>query len=107
MNIEKIAAGILVECGYAMYSKDMGKFLWWERGTMLSYDNWSELCEPFSDTLSGRRQLDAIEDWICANHMTMYIGDSASHVPSNSNYHQWRMDRVRWCLEQLEGVNND
>jgi len=100
MNIEKIAAGILVEAGYASSWYSLGHH--WLRFKGSGKEHAS--VNPFTDTLSGRRQLDAIEDWICANHMTMYIGDSAGHVPPNSNYHQWRMDRIKYCLEQLEGV---
>jgi len=66
-----------------------------------------EDCNPFADTLEGRKQADALEDWL----YNKFVGDkliwdeSASAVITNhSNKRQWRLDRIDWCLSHYEGV---
>ena len=74
MNILQKAAEILVECGYSAPYKDMSYTK--NDGTKhINYQLYTpnkefpdeivmaETCEPFSDTLEGRRQLEVLFDY--------------------------------------------
>ena len=65
----------------------------------------SQKVEPFKDTLEGRRQADAIEDWLMLKEYLLYQnGYKEADFPSKkdgSYWHQFRLNRIKWCLEQL------
>ena len=93
----KRIAEALVECGYA--------------------DSWSQQVNgqvpeivrhtykipvlPFNDTLEGRRQADALEDWLKSCHGELW-DDSETVLPSGKGSHSLRLDRIKWCFKQLE-----
>ena len=90
-------AEILVGCGYAeMIPKEshMGFTLWMG----------SKEVNPFADTLEGRRQADAIEDWLRENKPVKLWKESGYHcfINEGGNY-QWRLDRIKWCIQELIG----
>ncbi len=92
----KIEAELLVKCGYAEKSESCG--IDW-----LLFDNTSYvpvICQPYADTLEGRRQLDALEDYL-RDKETIHWRLSIDMVPLKSTNHQWRIDRIKWCCEQL------
>ena len=107
MNKLQKAAEILVECGYATsYEKD-GHHWYVE---YLYTDNMPcyEKVNPFADTLEGRRQADAIEDWFNHNEEPYKLWcDSDLMTRSveslSKSVHQWRLDRIKWCLDNLRG----
>jgi hypothetical protein len=107
--MKKIAEA-LVQCGYADYQIGDGSVRWKDA----ELDNLCEEVEPFADTLEGRRQADALEDWLFINHNRLWAIDSKRPeavppiISSNRFYsqHQWRLDRIKWCFEQLE-VSDD
>ena len=81
-DITKKAAQILVECGYAVSLEvDKREHLQLKPHINLSVacedrDFDSVTCDPFEDTLEGRRQADDIEDWLDSVHyqlMEMFI----------------------------------
>ena len=94
--MNKRIAEALVECGYAESINEDGT-LYIENGVWLV---WNEQCDPFADTLEGRRQADALEDWL------IYKGyydefDFSKLAGWPRNFHQWRLDRIKWCFEAL------
>jgi len=93
-------AEILVECGSGIkieYIKCSDEY--WVLDTEEKYWN---LVNPFADTLIGRRQADAIEDWLVDSpNYLLYLKDSVNTVNSNKNHHQWRLDRIKWCIQEL------
>ena len=101
MTILQKAAEILVECGYGDYKTDNNNYVCWRDPEI---DNTMEAVKPFSDTLEGRRQADAIEDWLRINKPFSIWKESGYHCFINKekggNY-QWRLDRIKWCLQEL------
>jgi hypothetical protein len=99
----KKAAEILVECGYGYLSRDFPKQI------LRVVENVGVQVYPidlFADTLEGRRQADAIEDWLSINHyLNWHKSRSEVLVIDYKNCHKWRLDRIKWCLEQLEISN--
>jgi len=107
----KKAAEILVECGYAdSYLIDKREHLQHNPPiTMVIHDTVVDgirfECDPFSDTLEGRRQADVIEDWLNNNNQSMWLTSGIKiKLPKG---HQWRLDRIKWCLEQLNISKSD
>jgi hypothetical protein len=85
---------ILVKAGYA--EKIIGK------GVQTTAEWYTEI-DPFADTLEGRQQADAIEDWLVNNEIGLWIQSSNSRfVPEQKSKHQDRLDRIKWCLEQID-----
>ena len=100
MNILQKAAEILVECGYA------DKLGYMENGNAeVIRTKLFHHVEPFADTLEGRRQADAIEDWLWERYLKIHTeGDlwgESINIEQESTKHQWRLDRIKWCLEEL------
>lgn len=87
VDINEKAAEILVKCGYSDT----------ESGYRTTQMIVVEL-NPFADTLEGRRQADYIENWLSYFHTEMWLGDQ--HIARENN-HQWRLDRIKWCLQEL------
>ena len=98
MNELEKCAEILVASKYAQYE-------WINlhgRQAIEKYSNGGAyLCEPFEDTLEGRRQADAIEDWLWNNEIRLW-GDSAFEVAGKRTMpqHQWRLNRIKWCIQE-------
>ena len=109
MSLKKCAE-ILVECRYAQgYYLYHDRWFWQEQdpSKMTPYlQNPYQRCNPFADTLEGRRQADAIEDWFRTptNDKANSIWRSSGYeaFDHNDKHHQWRLDRIKWCVEQLE-----
>ena len=98
-------AEALVECGYAdecFYNRHTKNW----RIDRLSMEMIAEVVDPFADTLEGRRQADALEDWLTWIHDELWIKSfSALDDPTcgtGQTHHQWRLDRIKYCFEQLE-----
>ncbi|MGD9382361.1 MAG: hypothetical protein PVI03_07945 [Candidatus Thorarchaeota archaeon] len=102
--MKKIAEA-LVECGYADQFQSFKIMAGHGRSYRLAIESDYELLEPFDDTLEGRRQADALEDWLAQKHAELW-GKSKTVIIDGKdewkNEHQWRLDRIEWCFEQLE-----
>lgn len=107
-KVLKKAAEILVECGDAKnisthfyyMPKDDSVYVDLRKPDPFD-DSAQQEVRPFADTLEGRRQADAIEDWL-NQFETQLLDHSALVVEDESgSQHQWRLDRIKWCLEQL------
>ena len=105
MNELQKAAEILVECGYADYKTDNNNYVCWREPEI---DNTMEAVKPFSDTLEGRRQADAIEDWLTINKHSLYQNSEYEAESPKLPYskfgcfwYQHRLNRIKWCLEEL------
>ena len=97
--MDKSIAKALVECGYA-YSWQSNR-----AALFVTIPVTSEIqkVDPFADTIEGRRQADALEDWLAQEHGKLW-GKSADYVgfKFHWHYHQWRLDRIKWCFQRLE-----
>jgi hypothetical protein len=110
LRMEKCAE-MLVESGYAVNTKFVpiekspDKIARWVLITKTGIHR----VELFLDTLEGRRQADAIENWLVKlnkeetnwNGLTLW---GASRVKTNNRplkMHQWRLDRIKWCVQEL------
>ncbi|MEN8171382.1 MAG: hypothetical protein ABFS03_00730 [Chloroflexota bacterium] len=99
-DVNKKAAEILVECGYAQkYEPYVACFRVVVYYTIKS-------CNPFLDTLEGRRQADAIENYLRDSESNLHecylwSQSGCKRFDHGDNHHQWRLDRIKWCLEQL------
>ena len=105
MDITKKAAEILIKCGYANDTTEEGDL--YSRAYMQEGEyiraKYSVL-ELFADTLEGRRQDDAIEEYLVCNyvsHKNNLWSDSKIETARNQPQHQWRLDRIKYCLEEL------
>ena len=98
----KRIAEALVECGYAKEIDCLGEYVVVEENN--GRDEWIQETDPFADTLEGRRQADALEDWLVHERTLLWIKSSDSRVVPelNKSKHQDRIDRIKWCFEQLE-----
>jgi hypothetical protein len=99
----KRIAGALVECGYACKDKAENGYIWrFLKGAALR-----EKCDPYADTLAGRRQADALEDWLYDYNEDLW--EESVHIPDRHKLkctlHQWRLECIKWCFEQLEAFD--
>ncbi len=104
-NTNKKAAEILVECGYCdSFVHDIaGEFLahWNKPESSGVY----EIIDFAADTLEGRRQAEAIEDYLHDKHPDILEQSKRfCRVPCPYNGRQKRLDRMDWSLEQLTEV---
>ncbi len=115
-NTSKKAAEILVECGYAKNTPACIK------QTLLDSPETTYLdkeihdgyycvitVDPFIDTLEGRRQVDAIEDYLHQKKHALLIkckNETLAQRPSEYNGRRKRLDRIKWCLEKLTEVES-
>jgi hypothetical protein len=101
---------ILVKCGYARVCEShcTNDKAWsdeWESNHIVSSEfGIIEEVNPFADTLDGRRQADAIEDWLRMNEAEMFYKAPTARDRGMQNMPKrtWRLDRIKWCVEQLE-----
>lgn len=110
MNILQKAAEILVECKYCdTFEIDKREHL--QHNPLINLiifdsdlDNIRIECNPFVNMLESRKQADTIEDWLRHERATLYF-NSADEVgfnpKSNKSHHQWRLDRIKWCLQEM------
>ena len=97
--LEKCAA-VLVGFGYAERQGDIDK-------RQICYYRNKEfikiIAEPFSDTLEGRRQADAIEDYLKKNNPYMFFQDANWHNPCAyfESSHKYRLAKIKWCIKEL------
>ena len=101
MNTLEKCAEILVACKYAQYE-------WVDirgRQVVEKYSNGeSYSCAPFADTLEGRRQANAIEDWLHQNETDLLnrakeMVYKEAHKPYAGR--KKRLDRMDWCVKEL------
>ena len=108
MNGLQKAAEILVECGYAARLSVDG----FVRVRDSSWGSESglrgEKVDPFADILEGRRQADAIEDYLEVNYGNLWnIKSILRNQDEGGCQHQWRLNRIKWCLQQLGDKNEN
>ena len=101
----KKCAEILVKCKYAEgYYLYHDRWFWQEQdpSKMTPYlQNPYQRCNPFADTLESRRQADAIETYL--NQSRVLLWANSAGVPKESiHLHEWRLNRIKWSVEQLE-----
>lgn len=101
MNLElnEVAAKILVLGGYAKhfnFISNLGVYVLNNSSVGLEVD-------PFADTLEGRRQFEAVFNWVRKNNEYLWQ-QSFLHVElKEGEYFEWYRQRITWCLEQ-EGL---
>lgn len=107
-QMQKAMAQALVEQGYADNVADDGVSLRAnDPEQYLDTFGYIEV-DPFSDTLEGRRQADALEDWLQLEYAALWRQSSGECDYSNRwPTHEWRLDRIRWCFEQLTKASDD
>jgi len=112
--MNKRIAEILVECGWATDLQaitdgtDITDYEVWYTQEGNYCGNW-ERVEPFysgndsSRECIARRQLDALEDWLVVQQTDLWI-ESANEYDCRFDIsnHQWRLDRIKWCLQEIE-----
>ncbi len=98
----KIEAELLVKCGYADYKTENDNYICWHDPEI---DNTMVAVQPYADTLEGRRQLDALEDYFSQNYGIELWAESVLKLADTKykSERQWRIDRIKWCCEQLSG----
>jgi len=103
MNINEKCAEILVECKFCEFVTDGNIDIDTDQ-EVLRMDH----INPFTDTLEGRRQADAIESYLIQNNFHREF-NILTAKPEITDFHQWRLDSIKWCLEQLinEEENKD
>ena len=106
-SLKKVAE-ILVLCGYAAQYKLPSikhKYIWRKPRKGPQYQ---EHLNPFADTYVGHMQAFALEDWLICTHESLWkrsalIPLAHGDVPA----HQWRLDRIEWCIKQLVERDED
>ena len=108
---KKLCADILVEKEYGL-PPDMTTFPNCKDLDLhcirIKDDNWPsednyrlETIGILADTLEGRRQADVIGDWLVANRKDMWLLSMSQFGFDDRPKHQWRLDRICWCLNKL------
>jgi len=108
-ELEKCGA-ILVDIGYAQFygttknpktEEVAGVFVGWKDADL---DDLLEYIEYTEDSLQGRQQADAIENWLHRNSQAMLIRckDEIQNAPlSEYDGRIKRLERIRWCIRHL------
>ena len=99
MNTLQKCAEILVSSGYADIA--YGERLVWIAPEI---DHITDVCDPFSDTLEGRRQSDAIEDWLHINHPDLIgklFADGEIYKTDDKTHTEWRKFNLKWCIQEM------
>lgn len=101
----KVAAKILIDCGYAVKSKIwLGRFdtpYQWvslERGEQRPVN-------PFEDNIDSITQAHIIENWLNMYHSDLWEQSKILRIPQTDkmlDMHQWRLSRMDMCLEALK-----
>ena len=98
---KKLVTEILVKQGYAR--KAVGDYIVDIACGMDGIAGVEVPSDPLADTLEGRRQADAVEDWFeqhpdqwdLLGSFRVYVYDIGESV------RDWRLDRMVWCLNKL------
>lgn len=104
MDIEQKTAEILVECGYATHYQYLGYIAFIRKDVKMTGEF---KVRPFDDDLEGRRQADAIEDWIGENQHSLWhlsefdVCEQYENSRESVSNRQWRLDRIKFCIEKL------
>ena len=62
------------------------------------------LNDYMEDTLAGRQKADAIERYLVLQQNDLWLKSyGADTANEEADMHQWRLDRIKYCLEQLGG----
>ncbi len=100
MNALQKAAEILVDCGYAETTSVVSK-----KQKLINTDEYLSIDVQYdADTLEGRRQADIIEDWLMFEPGNLYeksLYKAEQATRGHGLNHKLRLDRIKWCLEQL------
>lgn len=106
-NTDKLMAEALVECGHAKSFGNEGWLIMDGHNNKYNRTDYEQAITPFTDTLEGRRQADALEDWLLRDDRQL-MAESNFHVSGYENdgctyksCHQWRLDRIKYCFKQL------
>ncbi len=100
-NTHEQAARILVEAGYAKEpTHDVDGIIDGYVRVRDSGYGLNEKIQYMSDTLEGRRQLDAIEDYLVNNYRSIWHKEVVNN-PIETPRYRWRKDRIKWLLNQL------
>ncbi len=102
----ELMAKDLVKCGYADSYHAV------PIGNIQSYRIVYTTCDDITvnpyvefsvDTLEGRRQLDALEDWLIKNQLKLWdrARYNVTQLQSYNSQHRERLDRIKWCYDQL------
>ena len=109
-SISKKCAEILVEAGYADGYLDLNEgrgntplyHLVWTSSDRCTI-NGNEDISVFADTLEGRRQADAIENYLVLEHYGLWF--ASKQIENNKTpvlpRRKWRLDRIKWCIQEL------
>jgi len=109
----KTEAQILVLCGYASSYGDTWNSEGWANGIEIyiatdespHYQVKRQTIDPYADTLEGRRQADAIEMYLVSLHIKLWRKSINETNESEAlTMHQWRLDRIKYCCEQIGEV---
>ena len=108
--MSKRIAEALVECGYALKQKKLSDGNYYVYLDMSNSGNYirEHPVKPFADSLESRRQADALEDWLVFDNAraNLWIKSFAAlddpACGTGQTHRQWRLDRIKWCFEQLE-----
>ena len=107
MNELEKAAEILVLSGYAEKTVESYVIVIVRHGPLQVYP---ESVDPFYTgddahrECHARRQADAIEDWLWFNQNRIYANSYHAidePVDEKVSHHKWRLDRIKWCLQEL------
>ena len=107
----KQIAEALVECGYADDINEDHIAIAHQCGEFGDDVDWEFRPVQYdADTLEGRRQADALDDWLGRHELELWKEGGLKVInfqPEDTfSEHQWRLDRIKWCFEQLEKDND-
>ena len=96
-------AEILMKCGYAGYIDNdrFGLYICWKNYACLRED---EICNPFADSLEGRRQACSAIEHIRLKHNQVWLNSKfATAVTNDINIKWWEhaLARLKWCISEL------
>ena len=101
---EKKAAEILVQDGRYVYKE-------YEEGVRLLSvidPNWPSqsgyrncILDPFKHDVDGINQAHIIEDYLAQKKKHLWLSSMGQFGFDDRPRHQWRLDRIKWCLAQL------
>ncbi len=103
MSVLQKAASILVECGYCDYASENKNYICWcdieDMGTM---NTDKMVASQFTaDTLEGRRQLEAIWEYVSENHLEIFVSSMVEADTAGKGKHGSDVAVITRCLEEL------
>ena len=103
-ELEKCAAEILVECGYAETITEVEGIVIVKYGELQIYP---ETIDPYYSgdnthrECISRRQADAVEDWLFNRYKELWTESVLHCGDGRKDLHLWRLDRIKWCIQEL------